>query len=159
MVANMKREELDDIPEAEIEAMRPSPAELGRIGDPVERLLRADHDLLVYKRALELAAATRRLTAYHLIEEREPPMSIGEVATLLRTSSARVSQLLSAVRKELGLPPHRQNGGKQRGVRAELMELLRDVADDDPRLPLIALAMGENPDTIRRQPQAALGGR
>src|SRR5207253_3520342 len=110
-------------------------------GDPVERLLRADHDLLVYKRALELAAATRRLTAYHLIEEREPPMSIGEVATLLRTSSARVSQLLSAVRKELGLPPHRQNGGKQRGVRAELMELLRDVADDDPRLPLIALAM------------------
>ena len=28
------------------------------------------------------------------------------------------------------------------------MERLRNIADDDPRLPLIALALGETPETI-----------
>ncbi|MDQ6797512.1 MAG: hypothetical protein M3011_05725 [Actinomycetota bacterium] len=149
----MRFSELDDVSDDELEEMRPSPLELGRTVDPVERLVKADHDLVLYKRAINMAAATRRLTAYHLLEEREPPMSVEEVRTLLHTSGPRVSQLLGAARKELGLAPHRQNGGRARGVRAELMDLLRDVDDDDPRLPLIALALGENPEHVTRPPR------
>ena len=151
----MRFSELDDISDDELEEMRPSPLELGRTNDPVERLVKADHDLVLYKKAMNMAAATRRLTVYHLLEEREPPMSIEEVRGLLHTSGARVSQLVSQARQELGLAPHRQNGGRPRGVRAELMDLLREVDDDDPRLPLIALALGENPESVTRPPRNA----
>ncbi len=144
---SMRFGDLDDIPPEDLEGMRPSPVELARITDPRERLLQADRHLLLYKKATSDTAAIRRLTVFHMIEELGT-YDVDQVAGLLNTSRPRVSQLLAEVRKELGLPPSPKGNRRGKGVRTELMERLRNIADDDPRLPLIALALGETPETI-----------